>query len=612
MGDRLPQRGLLPPPDRRARRRRHAPRVLRADDLLGPQGERPAPARDRPRRVPSRVRLAPLRHRPLRPRPAEPRAAARGRRRAARRLVPRRVRRRRAPGLGHRVRDARSEGRPRPDAPARPRAARRAHARERAGGGAGLAHVPGGRGPVGGGRHRRAHRARDVARLRQRDRPLHAAAARRPGRPDVRDRGRGRHRVRPADLHARVRHDHDARDPGRSRRAAPILRRARGGPRPLRGQRAARGARGRRADRRLRPDDPPGPLHGLGPQPAPAVRPRRPHVGPRRRHVGPDAVAHRPRLPGRRPRGSARVLGRGQRRAAFDAAPAGAARRLVSGEAVIVGGGPNGLAAAIRLAEAGRAVTVLEAADRPGGAVRTEELTLPGFKHDTFSSVYPAAVASPVFARMPLERRGLRWVHPAACSAHPLPDGGSIALYRDVEQTTASLDRRHPGDGERWRAFVAPLLDAFPAVRATMLGGFPPFAGPLRLLGRLGLPGALRFGMLVPGTARGLGKRLFENGEARAWLYGAAGHGDALATAPGSAIAAVYLNLMGHAVGWPSPEGGAERLVDALVAYLSSLGGGGPPGAPVARGVVSNGRGGGGGVARGGGGAPGPPGPGGV
>jgi phytoene dehydrogenase-like protein len=255
----------------------------------------------------------------------------------------------------------------------------------------------------------------------------------------------------------------------------------------------------------------------------------------------------------------------------------------VSGEAVIVGGGPNGLAAAIRLAEAGRAVTVLEAADHAGGAVRTEELTLPGFKHDTFSSVYPAAVASPVFARMPLERHGLRWVHPAACSAHPLPDGGSIALYRDVDETAASLDRRHPGDGERWRAFVAPLLDAFPAVRATMLGGFPPLAGPLRLVGSLGLPGTLRFGMLVPGTARGLGKRLFENGEARAWLYGAAGHGDALPTAPGSAIAAVYLNLMGHAVGWPSPEGGAERLTDALVAYLRELGGAVRTGAVVER-----------------------------
>jgi phytoene dehydrogenase-like protein len=245
----------------------------------------------------------------------------------------------------------------------------------------------------------------------------------------------------------------------------------------------------------------------------------------------------------------------------------------VSGAAVVVGGGPNGLAAAIRLAEAGRAVTVLEAADRPGGAVRTEELTLRGFRHDTFSSVYPAAAASPVFARMPLDRHGLRWVHPVACSAHPLPDGGSIALYRDVDGTVASLDRRHAGDGDRWRAFVAPLLDAFPAVRATMLGGFPPLAGPMKLLRALGVPGTVGFGALVPGSARWLGRRLFENGEARAWLYGAA-----------------YLNLMGHAVGWPSPEGGAERLTDALVGYLRTLGGTVRTGALVDRIVTSGGR----------------------
>src|ERR1700761_7943523 len=126
---------------------------------------------------------------------------------------------------------------------------------------------------------------------------------------------------------------------------------------------------------------------------------------------------------------------------------------------VVIGAGPNGLAAAIRLAEAGRDVTVLEAADQPGGAVRTEELTLPGFRHDTFSAVYPAAAASPVFATMPLERHGLRWIHPEACYAHPLPGARAVALYRDVERTAASLDSLTPGDGGRWRAFVEPLID---------------------------------------------------------------------------------------------------------------------------------------------------------
>ncbi|MEY2536240.1 MAG: hypothetical protein QOF29_4150 [bacterium] len=262
----------------------------------------------------------------------------------------------------------------------------------------------------------------------------------------------------------------------------------------------------------------------------------------------------------------------------------------MTARAVIAGAGPNGLAAAIRLAEAGHPVTVLEAADRPGGAVRTEELTLPGFRHDTFSAVHPAAAASPVFARMPLDRHGLRWIHPDVCSAHPLPGGEAVALYRDVDATAESLDRRHAGDGARWRAFVTPLLDAFPAIRATMLAGFPPVEGPLKLLGDLGLLGALRFAGIVPATAESLARRLFAGGDARAWLYGAAGHGDALPGARGSAIAATYLNLLGHAVGWPSPEGGAGRLTDALVGYLRELGGDVRTSAPVRRVVAARGR----------------------
>jgi NAD(P)-binding Rossmann-like domain len=153
-----------------------------------------------------------------------------------------------------------------------------------------------------------------------------------------------------------------------------------------------------------------------------------------------------------------------------------------SERSVVIGAGPNGLVAAIRLAEAGRAVTVLDAADRPGGAVRTEELTLPGFRHDTFSSVYPAAAASPVFASMPLERHGMRWIHPDACYAHPLPNGRAVALYRDLERTAESLDAAADGDGERWRGFVEPLIDGFDAIRSTMLATFPPLAGAVRLL----------------------------------------------------------------------------------------------------------------------------------
>ncbi len=244
----------------------------------------------------------------------------------------------------------------------------------------------------------------------------------------------------------------------------------------------------------------------------------------------------------------------------------------MSDSAIVVGSGPNGLAAAIRLAEARRPVVVLEAADRPGGAVRTEELTLPGFLHDTFSSVYPAGAASPVFARMGLERHGLEWVQPAACSAHPLPGGRAIALYRDIDATAASIDRTHPGDGAGWSDYVSPLLERFDAVRAMMLSGFPPVGGALRLTAQ-GPRQALRFAALVPDTATRLARRLFAGADARAWLYGAAMHGDVPPGGPGSAIAVAYLNLLGHAVGWPSPRGGAERLTDALVVHLRELGG---------------------------------------
>jgi phytoene dehydrogenase-like protein len=258
--------------------------------------------------------------------------------------------------------------------------------------------------------------------------------------------------------------------------------------------------------------------------------------------------------------------------------------------AVVIGAGPNGLAAAIRLAEAGHAVTVLEAADRPGGAVRTDELTLPGFLHDTFSSVYPAGAASPVFARIPLERHGLRWTHPDACYAHPLPSGRAVALYRDLDRTEASLDAVHPGDGKRWRAFVTPMLDSFDAVRATMLGAFPPVGGAVALLRDLGPVDAFRLAVTLAGTAHGLGRRLFGGDGPRAWLYGSAAHGDAPLTDAGSAAPAVYLNLLGHAVGWPSPAGGAERLTDALVAYLRELGGEVRTGASVAAVESANGR----------------------
>jgi phytoene dehydrogenase-like protein len=188
-----------------------------------------------------------------------------------------------------------------------------------------------------------------------------------------------------------------------------------------------------------------------------------------------------------------------------------------------------------------------------------------------------------VFAALELERHGLRWIHPPVCLAHPLPDGSAVALYRDLERTVASLEQSSPGDGERWRAFARPFVDSFDALRETMLGGFPPVRAPLRLTAGLGPRGMLGFVSLLPMAATTLGERLFAGEGPRAWLYGSAMHSDVPPPGRGSAIAAAYLTLLGHGAGWPSPEGGAGRLADALLACLREHGGEVRTGARVVR-----------------------------
>lgn len=259
-------------------------------------------------------------------------------------------------------------------------------------------------------------------------------------------------------------------------------------------------------------------------------------------------------------------------------------------DALVVGAGPNGLSAGITLAQAGRQVLVLEAAGRAGGAVASDELTLPGFVHDTYSSVYPAAAASPVFSRMPLERHGLRWIHPGAAYAHPLDEGRAVALYRDLDRTAAALDAFHGGDGERWHEYAQPYVTHFDALCSTMLAGFPPVAGPARLFPALGVRRSVDFIRLLLMPAQALAEELFQSTGARAWLYGSAMHSDVPPIGSGSAIAAAYLMLLGHGVGWPSPEGGAARFAEALVSYLRELGGTVRTGASVTRIVTERGQ----------------------
>lgn len=258
-------------------------------------------------------------------------------------------------------------------------------------------------------------------------------------------------------------------------------------------------------------------------------------------------------------------------------------------DAVVVGAGPNGLTAAVTLARGGRSVLCVEAAPALGGAASTAELTLPGFRHDVFSAVHPAGIASPVFAELGLERHGLRWIQPELAMVHPLPGGRGAALSRDLAYTARSLDAVGPGDGQRWAELVGPYLRHFEAVRATMLAGFPPVAGPARLLPAFKLQGSLEFVRMLLMPAEALAREVL-HGEGAAWLYGSSLHGDAPLDSAGSAIAGIWLNILGHAVGWPSPEGGAGALTGALTSLLHELGGATRASAPVTRVLAARGR----------------------
>jgi phytoene dehydrogenase-like protein len=228
--------------------------------------------------------------------------------------------------------------------------------------------------------------------------------------------------------------------------------------------------------------------------------------------------------------------------------------------AVVVGSGPNGLAAAIVLAEAGRAVVVLEGAETLGGGCRSAELTLPGFVHDTCSTVHSLALASPFLSRLPLAEHGFEPAHPDAPLAHPLDDGSAVILERSVEATARSL-----GPDERsYRSLFAPLVRNADALLGDILGPLRPPRHPL-VLSRFGL-GAIR-------SAVGLARSRFEGERARALLAGCCAHSMLSLREPVSAAFGLVLALSAHAVGWPVARGGSQRLADALASHLRSLGG---------------------------------------
>lgn len=233
---------------------------------------------------------------------------------------------------------------------------------------------------------------------------------------------------------------------------------------------------------------------------------------------------------------------------------------MAAADAIVVGAGPNGLAAAIELARAGLHVTVYEAQDTIGGGCRSAALTLPGFVHDVCSTVHPMGAASPFFRTLPLADHGLTWIEPPAMIAHPFDRTPAALVMRSVPETAQALG----ADADRYRNLLGGIADQWSRLEDVVLGppSLPrhPFA-------------VARFGLNALQSADRLARRHFSTERARGLLAGIAGHGMVpLDMFPSGAIGLV-LGALAHVVGWPFPRGGAQKLADALGSYLRSLGG---------------------------------------
>jgi phytoene dehydrogenase-like protein len=231
-------------------------------------------------------------------------------------------------------------------------------------------------------------------------------------------------------------------------------------------------------------------------------------------------------------------------------------------DAIVVGAGPNGLAAAITVARAGRSVRVYEAASVPGGGLRTEALTLPGFRHDVCATVVPLVVASPFFQSVDLAARGVRFAFPEASFGHPLDDGRAVLAERSLDATATRLGEH---DGRAWRRLVGPLVAHARELDAELLG-------PVVHVPRHPMPLA-RFGIPALRSAIGLARSRFEGEAARALFAGVAAHSMLDLRRPLSAAFGLVLAMHAHASGWPMVVGGSSVVADALVAELADLGG---------------------------------------
>jgi phytoene dehydrogenase-like protein len=231
-----------------------------------------------------------------------------------------------------------------------------------------------------------------------------------------------------------------------------------------------------------------------------------------------------------------------------------------SHDAIVVGAGPNGLAAAIALARAGRSVRVIERAETVGGGARTSEMTGPGYLHDVCSAIHPMVLGSPFLAELPLAEHGLEMINPPAPLAHPFDDGTAAMLERSVDDTAAGLGP----DCQAYRGLFAPLVRDTGRLMPQLLGPPRPPRHPLALA---------RFGLSALRSATAVARARFAGREARALFAGAAAHSMLPLDVPATAAFGLVLTMLGHAVGWPLPRSGSQRIADAMASYLSELGG---------------------------------------
>jgi len=229
-------------------------------------------------------------------------------------------------------------------------------------------------------------------------------------------------------------------------------------------------------------------------------------------------------------------------------------------DAIVVGSGPNGLAAAIELTRRGASVLVLEADDEVGGGMRSGELTLPGFTHDICSAVHPMGILSPFFRSLPLEEHGLEWVMPAASVAHPLDDGEAVMIYRSLDHTADALG----ADGRNYRRLIEPLLRDPHGLLGDALAPLRIPRHPIQMA---------RFGLRAAFSANRLARILFKEPRARALLAGCAGHSVLPLSQPVTAGLATLFALTAHVEDWPVARGGSRSIAAALASYLRSLGG---------------------------------------